>query len=436
MKRCISLLILLISISSSIAAVPSVGVVPANGAFDIRLNATESYTLYSTNETPVHGSGSGTPSAGTYYDKQVIGIVGIWGRDASKIGDSAVSVSISSDTSALNGNFAFQSLANPTFVRPFEIQLVEIVSSANETRNFRSSINRNGEIVTPQISDEITENEYSVWYEILLVLPGTVSATGDLSGIPGDNSVYHLVTTDDYTANLTVTITDSDSGLSSTMLIPMSARYSPDSSSNTNSSASLSITVLPSAANLDIPTLASTQQGLAIADISFLEIRSTDKSDGNSHVFYTKDANNSTNDYGSVRIFLSSSPDPSVNPDGRFRMVHEDVTQSTLLSQQNSISYSLIAQSAYSSDAGTGMAISIPVDEVRFTGDAIYTEVFSDSVSSIIPACVWNKLPNQSMSHYHVYEGTIYIQFNNEDTSMLYAGRYVDEVFIHVVEET
>ncbi len=446
MRRVFSIIALLISCISSITAA-YVGVNPSVGGFNIDM-ASWDYQG-GTNWSGAEVSGAG--SANSYSYEQMVGIGGVYemevpldqtftGRDYIwSQADSNNKMTISA--SCPNG-FYFVSASNPSARRPFNLVIVLKTHHQENPGLVKSSANGGSAIITLGQGGAINSKEIGywdynlvssrpenftttlvwedsdrsfryqyMWFDVILELPiDDITNTGLLTA---DGRVYNLVEADDYSAIVTLSI--DWNGQHTEVTIPMSGHYSIND--GRQSMASLVVRPRAAASNLDIKNMAGDPQ--TVADIDFMsEVYSVD------YERYRNGISNPTAPSGSYRIFLSASNDPN-DSNSTFLLEHSSRSPLDAPSPYNTIEYTAtlsgydgplsdsnrryLTETFYGNEAISGTNV---------PGVLVESDSHSDTGADI---------------QYAQFTGSIDVTISEPDTPIMQQGRYVDEIYIHVV---
>ena len=421
------------------------------------------YSPYYTNDHIVAIGGAANIEIQRETDIPTLGLYGVW------IPKNGVSLEV---TATCDTNFEFVSQSNPIYRRPFEIEILPRARTTYstdedpyETNNpytkevhTLNSTNSGCTIDLTTSSNQTNIGSISGNYRItmlaadlVLVLPFdyTNTETGGYfsGGLSYNNATYALADLSDYTAVVNFTITlrinyyqnyeseDNTGALSTkeltrTLTIPFSGYYSSNNIGvSDDDSISLYVNPTNEAANLN---LENQGEWITIGNIQFLYNDSNPVSNQNAG----KDSSEVLSNSDVVRIFLSSSPHPSIEGSA-FRMVHEDA--SSVITNTNSLGFTARIQ-------GTGenngdISLNQNANYVDFDGtSAIKTlSTLEDTTGddAVITTChieaPANVIKGYGYRHFHTFEGDIQIRFDRSD--MLQAGIYRGYVYVHAITE-
>ena len=356
---------------------------------------------------------------GKYCDRTMIA-----GGQYSGSSNQTVTVTITSSS-----GFNFISQSNNAYKRPFELlflvrrgsshgsgteSYVQIISGLNNTFEIK------------------TEDQNSVWFDVILVLPGTLSADGH--SIVMDNGImYPLANADDYVADITIRMSLSSGSEQRSVIIPFSGFFDSDSSDQyRDDTMNISIQRTAAASNLNIKNLAETGERVPIASIEMYYFLGTDSTGKN------------------PRMFLSASNDPFTQDAEGFKLLHTSVGYDTPHTTYNSIGYQLIAYS-YSESALTnpvaiqdGADFSSPTIKRTFDGKSFVASdnagALTGSETFIYPqyyrAVSFDDYDTDALrTYYYYWKSDIQLVMDEMTMDVMYSGMYQDTIYFHVIYE-
>ena len=453
MKRLISFAILSL-LCFSLGAIDGVwmGLTPREGAFGVNL-ASDKYRSNNGKKDGLiedgtdywDGGSISTVPVGDYCDQAIISIGSINDKSRSEyegVSDGFLkdSKTMEVEISCSNTDFCFVSESNPTYRRPFELMLFYAVheeSSINERGYKRiTSTDNKAELKTERMEHlGLDRSRLSfTHFDLVLVLP-PLDDNGELWY---NNRLYPLINADDYTANVTITLTSGDAEPTTQVLtIPFSGFFhGADNKSELPKADAINISInrYPSAANLNIKALSDpsvASQELPVARINMM------------YFWGKKDDRPSLND---VKMFFSASNDATSNTNERgFEFVHSSVGYSTIHNQYNSIGYTISAKSFH----GNGYTINnpeglTPTENREYSGEEYLTEGgslvshdASESPQFIYPTIheAQSSMEDNPPTYYCTWESDVMLKMDKRaDTEQhMFAGRYTSTVYFHVV---
>ena len=439
MRRLISFAILSL-LCFSLGAVDGVwmGLTPREGAFGVNL-ASDRYRSNNGKNDGLTVDGTdywddvsiSTVPVGYYCDQAIIAIGSINNQSTS-----TSSKSMKVEISCSNTDFCFVSESNPTYRRPFELMLFYAEHNRDSIREKGykkiTSTDKIAELETRQ--DTGIGNHNFTHFNLVLVLP-PLDDNGELWY---NGKLYPLINEDDYTANVTITLTCDDAKHRTQVLtIPFSGFFNGADNKDElpiGDAINISINRYPSAANLDIKALSDpsvASQELPVARINMM------------YFWGKKDDRPSLND---VKMFFSASNDATSNTNERgFEFVHSSVGYSTIHNQYNSIGYTISAKSFH----GNGYTINnpeglTPTENREYSGEEYLTEGgslvshdASESPQFIYPTIheAQSSMEDNPPTYYCTWESDVMLKMDKRaDTEQhMFAGRYTSTVYFHVV---
>lgn len=458
MKRIVLGLIILFSCLSIYSG--NLYLAPFIGASGIPLANTEGYKFIPVNIGDNPYDGSQITNGEKYGDFEIVALGGVnsikfdWWLDWGvyhEIDERDIPIKI--NISCPSG-FYMVSQTNPAYKRPF---LLEIVPRCLDDRyltwqGYKWSEKTGNLIVVDgnQSTHEIKyfskntdtqSSDYKLWFDIIIILPGTVSDTGVLTVEENGKMVnYPLIEADDYTALVTIELSWDDQ--STSMTIPFSGYYKKTSNNLQPSYCSMYFDMLPNAANLD---LKQTGRDIPIANYNFL--MSFGQKEGDS---IAKDDNGNLKypqlipgfDWNimkekQVALFFSSSPSVYGNTDmsnmdqGKFKLVHESVGNSGMLGSRNYLTYDVVVKqnngTTYVFDGTTQLEIGKD-GIINGSGDPTKSLAISVEANSDLK----NQTTHAGDRKQYQSEGTVYINMHDKGIVLL-EGRYTSTIYAHVV---
>ena len=352
---------------------------------------------------------SDTKNLPDYYDDdEMIAMVKLSGIE-SKYRSSAFTISINCP----NGMY-MTSLSHPDFKRPFEIYFYPKTDGNAGTTLKLSNSNPVGSFITTASVGKT----WTQWFDVVLVLPGTVDADNDRLIVEenGQQIIYPLIEANDYSAVVTITVDFDGASSQGSLTLPFTGYYegSTESLSKSNENpASLAINIYPGAANINLDV---SNRGVWIPVCSL------------SYMYFL---GNYSNDYKSTRnaIFLSSSSDPFVAGD-KFVLVKDDISHDTQLTSANSINFE-----AKLVDLKTG-------NENSFDGtDSVLSSTEYGSLSSPfvllngeVEMVKYGGTHGEKAAVYREYQAEMQVKLEQSDVTLL-QGRFESEIYVHVITE-
>ena len=440
MRRISLILALLIICISSIMAA-TVGVNPGVGGFNIDMASWDyqggtEWNIVRVGDDDTYPAVTGDSTESKYSYEQMVGTGGVYemGVETSwgfYVWDTAESNNPLTITASCPNGFYFVSSTNEAARRPFRLKVIVNASHSYDTNNpgtgqFDSKVytleDGNNSFTVGywdfdtdgKPGSSVIHNTYHyqfLWFDVVLELPiDSISNTGTLIA---DNRQYNLVEADDYSALVTLSV--DWNGQHREVVIPLSGFYSINEGKE--SMASLVVRPRAAASNLDIKNMAGDPQ--TVADIDFMsEVYSAD------YEIYRNGVGNPTAPSGSYRIFLSASNDPN-DPNSTFLLEHSSRSPLDAPSPYNTIEYTAtlsgydgplsdsnrryLTETFYGNEAISGTNV---------PGVLVESDSHSDTGADI---------------QYAQFTGSIDVTISEPDTPIMQQGRYVDEIYIHVV---
>ena len=361
-----------------------------------------------------------------YDDTEMIAMIKLSGI-SKDYGNSPFTISISCP----NGMY-MTSLSNPDFKRPFELYFYP------KTYRFSSYDSKGnavyvtdydpGDIMKLSNSNPVgtfnpnlsTSYDWKQWFDVVLVLPGTVDAENDRLIVEenGQQIIYPLIEANDYSAIITITVDFDGAKSQGSLTLPFTGYYDGATDSTSKASenpASLAINMYPGASNINLE-VSNRGVWIPVCSLSYMYFL------GNS---YEK------NKYKTTRnaIFLSSSADPLVAGDN-FVLVKDDLSYDTQLTSANSINFE-----AKLVDLASG-------NENTFDGTAsvststAFSDLKSDWVllDGAVTMVKYGAPHGDKAAVYREYQAEMQVKLEQSDVTLL-QGKYEGEIYVHVVTE-
>ncbi len=349
--------------------------------------------------------------AGYYDDDEMIAMIKLSGISAA-YKSSAFTISINCP----NGMY-MTSLSHPDFKRPFEIYFYPKTDGTGGTTLKLSNSNPVGTFTTTKS----VSGTWNQWFDVVLVLPGTVDAENDRLIVEenGQQIIYPLIEANDYSAVVTITVDFDGASSQGSLTLPFTGYYEGSTASLTKSSenpASLAINMYPGASNINLD-VSNRGVWIPVCSLSYM-------------YFLGKFSNN----YKSTRnaIFLSSSSDPFIAGD-KFVLVKDDISHDTQLTSANSINFE-----AKLVDLKTG-------NENSFDGtDSVLSSTTFEDLEKSYPSFVlldgavemveYGGVHEKKAAVYREYQAEMQIKLEQSDVTLL-QGKYEGEIYVHVITE-
>ncbi len=352
-----------------------------------------------------------------FTDQEMIGIVSVQNNGYSY----TLAGSITISATAPNGLYMI-SQSEPSYKRPIEIWFYP--SYGSDQRPSDDSYNKKLSNDNPEQTWFASYSEtpsgirsYSynaLWFDVVLALPGTLNPdTNEVEVTENGNTIYYpLVTADDYSSIVTITVTytpwdTTQSPVTTTLTIPFTGYYDPDKGTVIqNATVSMNVTMESTAYNLNLE-----KQGTPI-DIG--------------EITYMAETSKSV-------VFFSSSSDPFYN-EGAFTMVKSGLGVNTQLTSQNSLGFKI----RVSKPSGSSY---YSKDYIEYDGTTSITSTLTSGnvndqklaeAGMIVPVKTEYDLTHQGTRSKYTYSSRIYLIFDNSGVLML-SGRYTEDVYVHVL---
>lgn len=436
MKKISALILYVLIISSAFAS--ALYLAPMSGSFGVNL-ASEKYhlctatTVDQIQNTSHVGTTLGNISGPNQYcDESMIA-----GGALTDARNKTIRISLSCPS-----GFSFVSQSNPAFVRPFAIVL--IIKQANSRGDSGSTEIISREYIDARTSRtiEVKPTNNAVWFDAVLVLPGSLS--GDGNSIDIDRKLYPLVDANDYIANVTISISCEDANPSELAIsVPFSGYFDSDNrdGDKRDQAMNISIHTTGAASNLDIASLAASQLPVQVAEIETYYFLGGNIASLNAAMF--------------PRMFLSASNNPYTSERDGFELLHTSVGYDTLHSSYNSIGYEVSTESYEkpSEDGGfifdmieNGIDTADKPNKLVFKGDE-YVEGENLVHTNMSADFIYPRLYNteaypvadsgQSFNYYYFYwKNPVYVKIDPIIAgTYMYPGVYEDTIYFHVIYE-
>lgn len=311
---------------------------------------------------------------------------------------------------------------------------------------------------SPQTHDHFPGDKFdqklNIWFDLVLVLPGEVSSTGNLE-IDGRN--YPLKEADDYLAVITYTITQGNE--SQSVSIPFSGYYSSINDNPEPNYVSLSVAPTGNAANLNMNT--DSGRLVKVADVDFMMDVTPTYNDNNKisseNISSTENIESLLKSEGkntNVKIFFSANNAPGAPYEEGFKLVHSSVISGATLTNYNSAPFTVVTEAKSGRTLYKRLSANEYVDgaqdgsesSISFTGDEWADksgDIHSDnSHASCIYPDLYVSYPrkvyiqDKNPQVYYAWEGEIYVLIDpNVDTRMMLDGRYTSSIYVHVIAD-
>lgn len=412
------------------AASASVRIVPFSGASNVFLGSPYFQGLSDDGKLSwVDFSVNNSPAKGEYTDKNMIALIGVNGTS----GSGSVTV-----TAICPNGFDFVSQSNPSFKRPFEIALVYKQDNSgyegddNVTEYF---------VLSPTNSEKSFDvKRTNAWFDVVLVLPGT----DNNSGITIDGINYPLAQADDYSAVVTLKVKYGTE--EQLVTIPFSGYYKNESGwgLSSGSSMSISINTTSAASNLNIGKMAGGTP-IHVATIDLMIQRGVKDIQSLGLGGYISD-----NLLGKVKMFFSSSNDPTVQYERGFELVHSSVGEMEIPKKYNSIGFRITTTSYDSQSYEIQEYDNIPTSKKdvhykSYYGDEYYDvsgkELQGGDGSGFIWPLVVGAYPRKDYSDsregsfYYTWEGDVWLELDPLPSETMLSGLYTGKVYFHIIDE-
>ena len=412
MKR-ISFTLILLNLLMILSAA-NLELAPYNGASGLNI----ANPNYKNEGTIWKDPANGAPIADGYNNTEMLGVGGIYNINTLNNKTDLEEPIIVTVTCPYG--FYLVSQSNPNYKRPFRIVMGQ-GQKRNDTNNYEYEADIIFEEGRPQQQDvnlrteedaaavfsmnTLLSGDYQVgfWFNIVLDLPGEIDPVTNV--LTYNNYSYPLVEADDYTALVTITLLWK--GEERSVTIPFSGYYNgvPSDYDANEGLASLYVDPYASAAHLSIERDRGTW--VPVAKLDFLLQQSTG--------------------YKNPLIFLSSSSNPADPSPGEFKLVHQNVTYDTPLTNTNSI--------GFEGRIRTIKGSSTPVRSFDGTMNIINV----DANNSINPSEDKAYESGNTMGHgatqtFYTYSGEIDVMLDAGSNVMI-DGIYTGTMYVHVVAE-
>lgn len=335
--------------------------------------------------------------------------------------------------------FYLVSESNPNYKRPFEIMLFD---SWNKTGSKGWKISETESTITININDSNdTKRNAQFHFDVVVRLPGETNY--DTDECTYNNTIYPLGNFSDYSAVVTFDVkytptSTSEKTLQKTVTIPFSGYYNGDDSLNTTTGVSMSVVLNSEAYNIDIKNKLG--KTLNIGSIYYSMLIGKNKHD---------------TPYNAA-IFFSSSSDPYDKNATKFKLVKDDVGPNDPLTSINSVGFKLQVTSYEDNSSvifdGTTYFDDPTVSGSISTSESVSKDLFGQRIKEtqvlssseyIIPnfyseymksyTTDWrNNITSIENYLYASYSGSIDLILDDNVVTMQ-SGRYVEDVYIHVM---
>lgn len=365
--------------------------------------------------------------------------------------------------------YNFISQSNPEYKRPFKLILVGSVTndSIPGTADFRfyHVFDQNTQsfkldnTLFQQLIDLTERNDFHVyrsnmiiWFDLILVLPGRVTNTGNLELDNGE--IYPLKQTDDYVA--VVSISMEQGGKKNDISIPISGYYSSSSTPSENF-VSLSVSTTSNASNLNMNRDAGKEVKVAtidfIMDSTITDGGNATTDNGQESIEALEGALRRAGKPINIKIFFSASNAPLRSVEDGFNLVHTSVIPGSVLTNYNSASFEVITYAKEGRNLYKRETVDIvvgtdsnPVQQI-FSGDEYVSDPNSSKIThhdgtdadqvqpDIYKAYgTINDITNNKPRVYYAWSGEVYVKIDqNIETRMMMDGRYTGRIYVHVV---
>lgn len=371
-------------------------------------------------------------SRSLYTNDHIIALGGIY--DLNPTGDiSSENTSFTVTVYSSNGLY-FRSLSHPSCIRPFYFKLIARYDGIGTGEVFE--IKETGHPTEIKWNDKASSDSTRMWFDLILVLPNDSEPVANSGFIMADGIQYSLMQATDYTALVTIEL--SFNGKSQSISIPFSGFYNGDiDSPKGENKVSLMFTPTGQAANMMI----GNHSNIPVGHIDFMMDVTTDGGKALTNSSKLPDDYNYHRD-SDVRLFLSASSDPTTSNE-TFLLRHSSVRSNTVLTDYNSIGFSVIARGEESDGKGSGKLSSQRIIQKtrEFDGsDCITADGKISNDNAVYPVRNVTReeeaqtVTSRNVREFFEYHGDIEVVIDNPTTIML-PGAYTSEVYIHVVAE-
>ncbi len=368
--------------------------------------------------------------------------------------------------------YNFISQSNPEYNRPFKLILVGSVTKDSEpgaadfkfyhvfdqnTQSFKLDNELFQSLIDELDSTKPFYNMYhkdiTIWFDLILVLPGTVTNTGTLELDNGE--IYSLKQADDYVAVISISMEQGDK--KNDISIPISGYYS-SSSTPAENFVSLSVSTTSNASNLNMNRDAGKEVKVATIDFimdSTITDGSGNATQGNEQesIEALEAALRSARKPTNIKIFFSASNAPLRSEEDGFNLVHTSVIPGSVLTNYNSASFEVITYAKEGRNLYNRETVDIvvgtdsnPVQQI-FSGDEYVSDRYSSKIThhdgtdadqvqpDIYKAYgTINDIIGNKPRVYYAWSGEVYVKIDqNIETRMMMDGRYTGRIYVHVV---
>ena len=345
-------------------------------------------------------------------------------------------------------DFMFVSQSDTSYKRPFVLYLIPNYESVGDPgAGGTGKIDRDFILVDNPLPHEIKfgdnpSDEYvNIWFDLIIGLPGEM----DDNGVTYNNVYYPLSDATDYTAEVTIRMEwelkytvqrreriwgiyrwvddhEATKSIVRTITIPFSGYCSFEEPTESVGSLYINTTVESQNINLNPDFI----EPVKVADISYLY--------NFGHGAQIGDVNEDVN---KTWLFLSASPDPWSNSDSNiFRMYH--VSAGSEADEYNSIPFMVYVEDTDGSNqyvefTGNEKAPDFsPVTAKGGSSDFIKTKCNNEKARSAYSSEDVDH-PVQYY-HYHSFDGEVWVEVMPQ-TDLMAAGRYIGDIYVHVIAE-
>ena len=361
-----------------------------------------------------------------YDDTEMIAMVKISDVDPS-YSKSTFTISVSCP----NGMY-MASLSNPDFKRPFEIYFYPKTYRYSHTNSYGNRVYAtdydSGSIMKLNNSNPVgyfnpnltTDYNWSQWFDVVLVLPGTVDAENNRLIVEenGQQIIYPLIEAYDYSAIITITVDFDGAKSQESLTLPFTGYYDGATDSTSKASenpASLAINMYPGASNINLE-VSNRGVWIPVCSLSYMYYLGKWSYEGG----YNKTKN---------AILLSSSADPLVAGD-KFVLVKDDLSYDTQLTSANSINFEaklvdLTSGNENTLDGTASVSTSTAFSDLRSDW------VLLDGDVTMVKYCAPH---GDKAAVYRGYQAEMQITLGQSDVTLI-QGKDEGEIYVHVVTE-
>ena len=351
-----------------------------------------------------------------YCNDHMIALGGVYNLSADEMKEgTSYSITVNCDSDGLY----FKSQSHPSSIRPFYLKVIpRYKSSSGDVTGECVLIEDSGK--SYPISWDSRSTDSRMWFDLILVLPMDYQPEPNAGFIVAENIQYPMVQADDYTALVTIQLTYN--GKSESVIIPFSGYYNGlVDGKKGNDRVSLMFSPTGQAANMTIGNTAN----VPVGHIDFM-------------MDVTKD--NTVHSDAAVRLFLSASNDPTDMSNNGFLFTHSSVITGTVLTDYNSIGYSIILRGEEGRNSGI---VTREFDGTEFL-DSVDSSANISNAAGIKDNAVYpirNRtsdadkiVTSNNVREYFEYHGDVEVIID-EPTTIMLPGQYTSNVYIHVVTD-